>query len=287
MTNSPLPDDPWSIGLYAGPGPLAVAPLPGLAGTVMTRDQVSDVPAAFVADPFLIRHGGLWHLFFEVLHHGRRMGEVGWAHSPDAIAWTYGGIVLREPFHLSYPCVFDHGPAVYMVPETLGAGAVRLYRANPFPARWVHVADLVKGSLADPTPFLFDGCWWMFGCPAPSSHDMLTLFCADDLFGPWHEHPASPLIVGDRTRARPAGRVVAWEGGLYRFAQDCARRYGGGVRAFSVTRLTRTAYAEEEISGSPILEASGAGWNGKGMHHIDAQPLAPGRWIAAVDGIRL
>jgi hypothetical protein len=279
-----MPADPWSIGLYAGRSPLALAPARGLGTPAMAREQVGDVPAAFVADPFMIRRGGLWHLFFEVLHHGSRQGEIGWASSPDARRWTYGRIVLREPFHLSYPCVFEHEGSVFMLPETLGAGAVRLYRADPFPTRWVPVADLIGGALADPTPFRHGGRWWMFACPTPAAHDSLALFHAETLTGPWREHPQSPLIIGDKSRARPAGRVVTWNRRPLRFAQDCGQRYGGAVRAFTVTRLTLDAYAERESAAGPILGAAGTGWNGRGMHHVDAHRLGPGRWLAAVDG---
>jgi hypothetical protein len=284
MTN-PLPEDPWSIGLYAGPDPLHLAPS-GVANPIMTRELVTDVPAAFVADPFLLPYRGEWHLFFEVLHQGR-MGEIGWASSPDTIDWNYRGIVLSEPFHLSYPHVFEHEGEVFMVPETLDAGAVRLYRADPFPTRWVQVADLIPGRLADPTLFRFDNRWWMFACPAPSSHDALALFYADTLQGRWREHPASPLKTGDKSRSRPGGRVVTWDGRLYRFAQDCGPRYGSGVRAFEITCLAPDRYAERECAESPILGPAGEGWNGKGMHHVDAWPIAPDRWIAAVDGIRI
>ncbi len=225
----------------------------------MTREQVADTPAAFVADPFLLPYRGEWHLFFEVLHHGRHTGEIGWASSADTIDWSYRGIVLSESFHLSYPYVFEHGGEIFMMPETLDAGAVRLYRADPFPTKWVPVAELIPGRLADPTPFRFDGRWWMFACSSPSSHDALALFCADALLGPWREHPASPLITGDKSSARPGGRVVSWNGRLYRFAQDCGPRYGSGVRAFEIICLTLDRYAERECVESPILGPAGEG----------------------------
>lgn len=285
MTLSPLPGDPWSIGLYAGPDPLHLAPIPGLANPILTREQVTDVPAAFVADPFLLSHRDEWHLFFEVLHHGRGVGEIGWASSRDLRAWRYGGIVLREPFHLSYPHVFAYRGEIYMTPETLGAGAVRLYRADPFPSRWTPVAELVLGELADPTPFRFEERWWMFACPSPSRHDMLALFHADALEGPWAQHPSSPLIRADKRRARPGGRVVLSGGRPLRFAQDCGARYGGGVRAFEIAELGVDRFSEREAAESAILGASGAGWNAKGMHHVDAWRMADGRWVAAVDGI--
>jgi len=284
MSDRPLPEDPWSIGLFTGADPLHLAPV--RAAPVMTRAMVTDVPAAFVADPFLLPHGGQWHLFFEVMNHDCGRGEIGWASSPDAIAWSYRGIVLREPFHLSYPCVFADEGALYMIPETLDAGAVRLYRADPFPTHWRPIADLLPARLADPTPFRHAGRWWLFACPSPATHDSLSLFHAEALAGPWREHPASPLLMGDKARARPAGRVVAWNGHLHRFAQDCGPRYGSAVRAFRITALSAQVYGESECAESPILRPAGSGWNGKGMHHVDAWKIAHGKWIAAVDGIR-
>lgn len=285
MTRPDLPKDPWSIGLYRGESPLALSPQSNSANPIMTREWVTDVCASFVADPFFIHHGGAWHLFFEILNQHRQLGEIGYASSPNATQWTYQGVVLREAFHLSYPMVFEHAGQIYMVPETLGAGAVRLYRAAPFPTHWEPVADLITGTLADPTPFQFGGRWWMFGCAAPHTHDHLSLFHANHLLGPWHQHPASPIITGDNSRARPAGRVVTLNGVPYRFAQDCGQRYGGAVRAFAITQLTSDAYHEQECTTNPILRAAGTEWNGKGMHHIDAQQQASGHWIAVVDGI--
>lgn len=280
-----LPPDPWSIAIYHGPDPLHLSPLTGTDGPVITREQVTDVRARFVADPFLFPRQGAWHLFFEVLNHDTGVGEVGWATSPDLTCWTYQHIVLRQAFHLSYPQVFADGEAVYMLPETLGAGAVRLYRADPFPTRWVPVVDLVAERLADPTLFRHDGRWWMFACPTPERHDALVLYHADSLMGPWHPHPLNPLRRGSPTGSRPGGRVVAWAGGLYRFAQDCGPRYGHGLRAFAITQLTPTTYEEVECDESPVVAASGQGWNGKGMHHADIWPWGSGV-IAAVDGLR-
>ena len=44
MSDRPLPDDPWSIGLFTGADPLHLAPV--RAAPVMTRAMVTDVPAA-------------------------------------------------------------------------------------------------------------------------------------------------------------------------------------------------------------------------------------------------
>jgi hypothetical protein len=277
----PLPQ--WSIGLYAGRSPLALAPIAGVPNPVLSAADVTDVPAGFVADPFLLRRDGRWHLFFEVLNRETGRGEIGLATSGDGRRWTYERVVLREPFHLSYPYVFAVGDDVFMVPETLAPGAVRLYRAAAFPGGWELAGELVRGGFADPSLVRWQERWWLFACSNPPHNDELRLYVADELPGPWREHPRSPVVSGDRRRARPAGRVIPWEGRLLRFAQDCVPVYGTGVRAFDILELSAGEYREAETAGSPILEASGSGWNGAGMHHVDAHPDGDGGWLAAVD----
>lgn len=274
----------WSIGIHAGDSPLRLAPVPGVANPVLSRRDVKDADAAFVADPFMLREKGTWHLFFEVLNAATGRGEIGLAESADALVWQYRGIVLREPFHLSYPCVFAWKGRHYMVPEGLESGAVRLYRAAPFPTVWKPVATLVEGALADATPFRHGGRWWMFACPRPYEHDTLKLWSATRLAGPWREHPESPLRAEDPCASRPAGRVTSWRGRLLRFAQNCRPIYGSAVRAFEITRLTPEEYEEREAAAEPVLAAGAEGsWSGTGMHHVDPHRLPGGTWIACVD----
>jgi hypothetical protein len=60
-------------------------------------------------------------LFFEVMNDQGYKGEIAFATSADGLAWEYQGIVLAEPFSLSYPQVFRWRGEVYMV--TMGAGS--------------------------------------------------------------------------------------------------------------------------------------------------------------------
>jgi hypothetical protein len=107
---------------------------------------------------------------------------------------------------------------------------------------------------------------------------------ADGLLGPWHEHPASPLVRDDKRKARPAGRVIVHGEQVVRLAQDCFPRYGSSVRAFEVCELTPTSYREVESRSSPLLAPDGSDWNAAGMHQLDLHPYNGG-WIACVDGL--
>src|ERR1043166_1230989 len=152
----------WSIGIYAGESPLHLLPDKRIVNPVLTRADVTDIPASFIADPFMIRAGDTWHMFFEAKNIVSKNGEIGLALSKDGLAWHYQQIVLAEPFHLSYPYVFEHVGEFYMIPETLHAKHVRLYKATSFPFHWTPTADLLPGAFADPSIFFFAGKWWMF-----------------------------------------------------------------------------------------------------------------------------
>lgn len=274
----------WSIGIYVGTTPFDLRATTRTNNPVLTVESVSDVTAKFVADPFMVPNDAGWHMFFEVLNTQSGKGEIGLATSDNGFDWAYQQIVLTEPFHLSYPYVFEWHDEYYMVPETLQAAAICLYKAEKFPARWSRVGQLIEGNYADPSIFRFDNRWWLFACSTPYQHDTLRLFFAEDLLGPWKEHPESPIVNGNKCQARPAGRVLQLDERIIRFAQDCVPEYGSRVRAFEISNLTESSYVESENLLSPILTASGSGWNAWGMHHVDAHLMANKEWIACVDG---
>jgi hypothetical protein len=270
-----LPD--WST-VESGFYPLAPAEVPQ---PVLTADDVTDANAYFVADPFLFREGPLWYLFFEVTV---PLGKIAVATSQDGLSWQYQHIVLSETFQLSYPHVFEYDGVHYMTPESGTKHNVRLYRASDFPDSWTPVADLVQGRLfTDPTVFRYDDRWWMFVSNTRS--DTCWVYSSLQLDRDWTEHPMSPIVAGNRGRARPAGRaVVLSDNRLFRLAQNDTPTYGRAVRVFQVDQLTPTTYHEFEIPESPIVQASGQGWNADGMHQCDPWRVGD-HWLAAVDGV--
>jgi hypothetical protein len=276
--------DFWSIAMYGGPSPTELAPVPGARIPAIGARDVRDADAGFVADPFVVPDGDRWHMFFEVWNRATAKGEIAVAESRDAITWSYRQIVLAEPHHLSYPQIIAWQGVHYMVPETSGRRRVTLYRATGYPTAWEPVGVLLEGlPFNDATLFRHGGRWWMLTETAEDvASDTLRLYTAGDLAGPWEEHPHSPVVRGDARIARPGGSVVAHDGRLIRFAQDCATDYGKRVRAFEITALTPRAYAERALG--VVLEPSGSGWNGQGMHQVDAHQVGDGRWLACVDG---
>lgn len=273
----------WAIAIYKGDSPFNLKPIENSPETVITFQNVSDVSANFVADPFMIFEDGLWYMFFEVLNRSTGLGEIGYAISNDCRNWEYKNIVLKNDFHLSYPFVFKYEDEIYMIPETRQAGEIGLYKASEFPNNWQKVKTLIKGDYADATLTRYNDRWWIF---ALSGTENLDLYYSDSIFGQWLPHVNNPQIENDLKISRPAGKMIKYEDRLYRLAQDGVPLYGNKVRAFEVVEMDEDRYIEREIDESPILMATRNGWNSIGMHHVDAHLIENSYWIACVDGAR-
>ncbi|MBI1745695.1 MAG: hypothetical protein HYR55_03805 [Acidobacteria bacterium] len=268
-----------------GESPLQLSSPAMIRNPVLTARDVTDGKASFVADPFLIKAPLAWYMFFEVMDTASYKGKIGVAVSRDGLKWKYERIVLEEPFHLSYPYVFNCRNEYYMIPECYESNSIRLYKAVDFPMRWSLVGVLLEGAYVDTSIFRYEDRWWLFTANQSGS-DTLSLFFAEDLMGPWREHPSSPVIKGNAHIARPGGRILMWDGRIVRFTQDDDPTYGNQLRAFEITKLTTSHYVERSLTPNPLLKGSGSGWNAEGMHHIDLQQTAHGRWLASVDGYR-
>jgi hypothetical protein len=229
---------------------VALRPRAGAQTALAGRQGFAELhapPGRFYADPFLLERGADAWLFFEDYDFAR-----GWADLSCARLDAQGRAGPAEPVlatgsHLSYPFVFEHGGAVYLLPETKQRGAIELYRALEFPHRWALAATLLEGVQAvDSTLFERDGRFWLFtnlAAPGASTFDELHLFHAPALAGPWTPHPGNP-VVSDVRRARPAGRLFEHEGRLLRPSQDCALRYGHAIWLNEVLVLSPTEYRE-------------------------------------------
>ncbi|MDQ1408801.1 MAG: hypothetical protein QOJ41_536, partial [Acidobacteriaceae bacterium] len=89
------------------------------------------------ADPFVFSNEGQKWLFVEELDYQTRKGIISCMPVTTGQEPTTPQPILVRPYHLSYPFVFRHDEAIYMLPETGGNRTVELYRARSFPFDWV------------------------------------------------------------------------------------------------------------------------------------------------------
>lgn len=235
------------------------------------------------ADPFPLLDGERQYLFVEEFLDRSNKGVISCLELEGTQVARHHGIVLEEPFHLSYPQVFRSEGQWHMTVESCEADRVSLYRTEGLPGRWQRVADLIHGRLCvDPTLHYHDGHWYLFGNVSESGgnpSDELFLFVADTLEGPYRAHPANP-IVSDVRRARPAGRLFSNGGRLIRPAQCCAPIYGSAVVFNEVLELTPERYAEQPMSRldpswAPSLDGCHTYNRDGGLEVLDAHGEVP------------
>jgi hypothetical protein len=205
----------------------------------------------FYADPFLFEKDGKTYLFFEDLRYSEGRALISCCELSPEGKLGPSTEVLRRPYHLSYPFLFEEDGEIYMIPETKENRTVELYRATSFPAQWVLQSVLLTSIYAvDATIHKMDGRYWMFvgiSNGRYSNCDELGIFFSDALTGPWTPHPANP-VVSDVRRARPAGALFQDGDRLIRPSQDCAKAYGYAIVFSEVLTLTETEYEERPIS---------------------------------------
>jgi methionyl-tRNA formyltransferase len=237
------PKEPWQwrIGLRRSNEPLYRRP----EGVSPAEFTWLDCPREkFWADPFLLERDGATWVFFENFDYAQRRAVIDCGRL-EAGRLVDVRTVLDRPEHLSFPHVFEHDGAVWMIPESEQAGAVNLYRAARFPDQWVLERTLLDMRAVDPVPFMHCGRWYMFVSPVvvDAQVPFTLLFTARQLVGPWTLHPAG-CISSDVRFARSGGAVIRDGQRLIRVSQECAEGYGHSV-CFSAIELDEATFEEQ------------------------------------------
>lgn len=205
----------------------------------------------FWADPFIWEHEGKNYIFAEEAFYSNNRGRIICITLTASLDVESIQIVLEQPYHLSYPFIFEYQRQLYMLPETRQNNRLELYRCVRFPSEWQLEKVLMdKIHALDPTLLEYNGTWWLFThIPQENGKkwDTLHLFYADSpLSTKWNPHPMNPIIRNVHS-ARPAGRIFELNGNLIRPGQDCSKRYGYGVCFNEIKKLTREKYLEIPI----------------------------------------
>lgn len=228
------------------------------------------------ADPFLFTFGNELFLFYEIQRSGQ-LGRIAAFKTKDLVNFVDLGEILSEPFHLSYPFVFEYEGQVYMIPESSSAAEVLLYRFGEFPLRLEKMRTLLNGAFFDSSLHIYDGVFYLFTTSATG----LEIFTTNDLLNGDFIPIKSGAVTSDIRYRRCGGGLVSVNGYVYRIAQSGENGYGSSINVMKVTDLSQTSYREELFVAD--YTAFDASWNTKGGHHMCLTEFL-GKVIIAVDG---
>lgn len=205
----------------------------------------------FWADPFVVERDNQHFLFIEEATFTPRRGHLSVMPLHDDGRTGDPVQILKKPYHLSYPNVFNHGDQWYMMPESGEAKCLQLYRCDRWPSDWSWQCNLIDDlAVYDGTLLEHNGKWWLFGTvqefEESSPNVFLHLWHSDSPLGPWTPHRANPVCT-DVSRARPAGNFFTRDGVLYRPSQNCGNRYGYGLQINRVDNLDEHSYVETTV----------------------------------------
>ncbi len=228
------------------------------------------------ADPFVITTENDTYLFYESYSYKKGKGCIEVVRKSKK--YRKPKVALEEPFHLSYPYVFEHEGEVYCIPESHQADRINLYKFNEKELKLEQECVLMEHIQAvDPTLIFHEGKWNLFFTQKDQPSVKLYRYVAEDLRGPYEPSPLNPIKV-DCTDARMAGAFFERDGQLMRPAQECIRYYGTAVRLNRIDRFDELHYEETQIDQiQPIKESK---FN-KGLHTLNGNEQ-----VTVIDGKR-
>ena len=220
---------------------------------VLWRSTAAPVPRGRCwADPFLCTRDGKTFCFVEDFVYKTGRGHIT-ALEIQGTKIVERGIALTEPFHLSFPFLFEYQGELYMCPEAGESGQVRIYRCTEFPLQWKLEKIIMEDvSAVDTMLFPREGKWWMLTSIDESGTrdhcSELFLFSSDSpLSTNWAPHRQNPIRI-DSCGGRNAGLIIEGDK-IFRLAQcQGFDRYGHSLVVHEIKETSDSRYIEERVA---------------------------------------
>ena len=222
----------------------------------------------FLADPFVVSRDNRTYCFVEDFDLKAQKGSIA-VYELAEDGGKRVGVAVEEPFHLSFPYIFEFEGKLFMCPETSANRDIRIYKCIEFPLHWkLHHIAMEDVCAADTMLFEKEGLWWMLTNIDPIRagdycSEMSIFFAKNPFDGAWMAHPRNPVIV-DASCARNGGLLN--DGQFYfRVSQGQGFDFYGKKSSINkIVELTQTSYFEEPVcSITPNFAI-----NAVGTHHL-------------------
>jgi hypothetical protein len=216
--------------------------------------EIKNPPNRYFADPFVVTREKRSICFVEDYYYDKAKASITAVELVDN-SYNILGTIIDEPFHLSYPFVFEYQDELYMVPESCESSSIRLYRCIEYPMRWEYQKDVISNiDATDTIIFEHENRWWLL-CNtsidgnSDYSATLMAFYSNSPLSNNWIPHTQNPLVF-DSTIARNGGglNLTADTLPIRSRQRQGFNEYGEGFSLAQIDKLTPTDYQEREIA---------------------------------------
>lgn len=196
-------------------------------------------------DTFAFDYQGTTYIFAELYSFLRQRGVIGYTCLKNG-KFTKWKPVIVEPYHLSYPYLFEKDGEVFMIPESFESGEVYAYRAVQFPDKWERAYTLKSGvKYVDTSRFVSDEAAYAFtyDIGGAGKHRLLLYRLENERMLDTN----CKILTDDDAIARPGGYPFHLDDSLIRVSQDCDGSYGKAVVFSRICKNFWNAYQETPL----------------------------------------
>ncbi len=199
----------------------------------------------FFADPFIFKsESGKYCILYEQLDYNKKYGNISQFTLNNRNKVTANKVMLDTKSHLSYPFIFYENNKMYLFPESSANGKLSCYEYNYRDSSLNYIKDIINLPLLDSTVLKYQNKYWIFSTmKGDTSNNMLYIFYADSLLGPYTQHPHNP-VKDSFDGTRPAGNLIVVDDNLYRPTQCSGKYYGASLIVNKVLNLTENSFEE-------------------------------------------
>lgn len=151
-------------------------------------------------------------------------------------------VLLELDTHLSYPAIIEHNGKTYVYPENGASGKLNIYEYDETHHTLINPVCILDKAVADSTLLHKAEIYYLIATHSDNSQENAFLYQSESLFGLFTKCNNSP-VQNHRDCSRPAGNWMTISEKIYRPAQNCSKRYGGGVNMMKVDSLS--PYSEQ------------------------------------------
>ena len=235
-------DERWGVAFIKAPWRYAI---------LRKGIQIKNPPNRFFADPFVITKDEKTICYVEDYDYKKKRAGITAIEIIDNKNYLILGSVIEEPFHMSFPFLFEYQQELYMVPETRESNSIRLYKCIEFPLKWEYQKDILSDVEAlDSIIFDYNGKWWLLSNIAERKNYfsiLMAYYSENPLSDDWVPHKLNPLVF-DSNIGRNGGILDVNSSFPIRARQKQGFNfYGKSLTLAKINDLTPSSFREEEI----------------------------------------